>query len=626
MHQRYPTLRSLPQRRALWCAIAASSLVLGPVARIRAQELDAPSRAQLNAVKARLPDLGGAAAQELAGNDAGADSASASSTSMQTQNEVSAHADARAQALLNEALTQLTAGGQSGAGTDRLVSGLVNKGLRNGLDGLRTSGNPFFDRLQGGITFDYLTGKLSYDVLTVGTLLGERVEGHHLLAQIGAHNQVDRPTANLGLLYRWINPAQNLLLGGNAFYDRDFKTGAERLSAGVEAASGSVRAFSNIYAPLHSHWYVSPEDSEREERAAHGADLGLSYAPARLPALDLQVTGSRWDGQAVDVFGTGTTERNPLVYSAKLGYSPVPLITAGVEHSRVSGGEHDTQLLLQFNYQFGSPMAQQLQGSAAARNSVAAHLMAPVERQKRIVMETRDRYAAPPMFAASLVRAEVLEGHDYVSALVVTGGTPLMQFALSGPDADLFVLSTGQLQLAARDHDPATDSDGDNVYEVTVTVTDERGRTAQMQVQVTVLPDLTDTDGDGLTDKREAGLGTDPSNPDTDGDGLTDGAEVDGGTNPLDPNDPGLGVTGAEVHLDGVPLVGHPLVGQTLSAHLICREGVATCASSMQYQWSRETAPGSGEFADIAGATQATYVVDRGDQRRAFRVTARKMP
>jgi hypothetical protein len=617
------TARSSLQRHSLAYAIVSSLFAASLSPAAMANEPEQRSRTHLDAVKARLPDLTGASAHQGEEGAAGAEQENADETEPATlARDTSAQTSERT-ALANQALMHLMAAG-NGGGTDSLVSGLVNQGLQTGVGHLGASGLPFLGRLQGGVTYDHVTGKLSFDAVTLGTLAGNGSSGHHLLGQVGGHNQVDRPTANLGLIYRWINPTQDLMFGGNLFYDRDFKTGAERLGAGVEAATGSVRAFSNLYAPLSDRWYVSPEDDEIEERAASGVDVGLAYSPARLPALDLQLTGSRWDGQAVDVFGTGQTERDPTVYSAKIGYSPVPLISLSLEQSRVSGGEQDTQLMLQFNYQFGTPMAQQLKASAGRHNDVTSRLLEPVERQKRMVMETRDRYAAPPMFANPMVRTEILEGKDHFTPVVVSGGTPQKTYALSGLDAGLFVLAAGQLHLTARDYDKPTDSDGDNLYEVTVTVTDSRGRSAHQQVQIVILPDLTDTDGDGLTDKNEGAIGTDPTNPDTDTDGLTDGAEVEGGTDPLDPNDPGLGVTRAEVRLNGAPIQGHPIVGQTLSVHLICRDGSEACASSAQYQWTLETEPGSGQFADIPGATQPTYTPVRTDQRRAIRVTVRR--
>jgi hypothetical protein len=464
----------------------------------------------------------------------------------------------------------------SSVDSDTIVSGLVNDRLQAGVDKIGASKLPFLGKLQGGITYDNALGKIAYDLLAIDALYGNGEVGHNLLGQVGVHNQADRPTANLGVVYRWINAEQALMLGGNVFYDHDFKRGAKRFGAGVEAVTGNARAFSNVYAPLGDAWTVSPKDDEREERPARGFDLGLAYTPSLLPVLDLQLSGARWQGDAVDVFGGGKTERDPTVVSAKVAYTPVPLITAGLEHARSTGGQRDTSASLRFNYQFGVPMSEQLTSKASAqRNSIAFRALAPVEREQRIVMETRDRYAAPPMFAgATLVREEILEGRDYVAALAVTGGTALLHYTLSGADANVFVLSGNQLQLSARDFGAPADADGDNVYEVTVTVTDSRGRSAQKQFQVVVVEDATQTPGN---------------------------------------------IAKVSVHLDGAPLRGRPIVGQVLSVHLAC-EG--DCVSDATYQWERETTQGSGIYEAIPGANATTYTATREDQRRAIRVKA----
>ncbi|WP_324028156.1 Ig-like domain-containing protein [Maribacter sp. BPC-D8] len=65
---------------------------------------------------------------------------------------------------------------------------------------------------------------------------------------------------------------------------------------------------------------------------------------------------------------------------------------------------------------------------------------------------------------------------------------------------------------------------------ISITVTDPAGNSGTGTVTVSV-----DTDNDGLNDNDEVALGTDPNNADSDGDGINDGQEVNvDNTNPLD--------------------------------------------------------------------------------------------
>ena len=248
---------------------------------------------------------------------------------------------------------------------------------------------PFLGSLQGGITYDHASGLLRYDLSTVGKLYGNGT-GHHWLGQIGAHNEDDRDTVNAGLIYRWIDVDKAWLIGTNLFYDRDFDSGAQRASVGIEAATQQWRMFSNAYEGISNKWRDALVDGDRwEERVANGYDLGAAWSPGALPSLDFQLKASQWLGDAVDVFDSGVLHTDPLVWSAKIGYTPIPLLSLAFEQER-TGHEINHRIDMQFTYRFGQSLAEQLESSnVARRNDIAARALAPVERQHRIVMEKR---------------------------------------------------------------------------------------------------------------------------------------------------------------------------------------------------------------------------------------------
>jgi hypothetical protein len=64
---------------------------------------------------------------------------------------------------------------------------------------------------------------------------------------------------------------------------------------------------------------------------------------------------------------------------------------------------------------------------------------------------------------------------------------------------------------------------------------------------------------------------------------------------------------------------GNPQVDSELTATPTC---VTADCGTVTYQWEIESAPGSGTYASIAGATSSTYTPVRDDQRRMIRVVA----
>ncbi|MCP3671317.1 MAG: cadherin repeat domain-containing protein, partial [Gammaproteobacteria bacterium] len=73
---------------------------------------------------------------------------------------------------------------------------------------------------------------------------------------------------------------------------------------------------------------------------------------------------------------------------------------------------------------------------------------------------------------------------------ILDGDTPIgnITYTISGSDADLFSVDpvTGLVSMVAQDYESPTDLDGNNVYEVTLTATDEDNNSANLPFSVTV--------------------------------------------------------------------------------------------------------------------------------------------
>ncbi|MGO4552551.1 ZirU family protein [Lysobacter sp. 2RAF19] len=573
----------------------------------RSSNVEANSRAQTKNVQDSLPDIGGAAQ--------GPNKAKEAADSLTTK------AISAAQSAAKSSSTNTSA--SSTSATDQFKTDVANAAISSGLSTIKDSDNQFLQRLDGGITLGS-EGDVDVNLKTMGMLYGGEDKRHYLLTQFGVHNEGDRATANVGLVYRWIAPGDTWLLGANVFYDHDFDNGAHRVGLGVEAATQSLRFFANTYAPASDAWKTIDEAPDFEERAASGYDLGLTWSPTRAPGLDLTVKGSRWHGDQVDVFGTGQTYKDPFVLTTKVSYSPVPLFGIALEHDSAMGtGTRDTRVSFNFKYQLNESLgAQKARKNVAQKNDIRQRATDFVERENKIITEIREKDVPLAFVGPSVVNDSVMSDAIYSYQLQVIGAKEGHKFTLAGPDAALFTLVGNELRLDPTKMSSA-DLAKDNRFEATVNVVDGRGRVAQQHFIIDVI-DI-DPDGDGLSNEQEEHHGTDPNKPDTDADGIDDKTEVDSGTNPLDPNDPGTGntPTGVEVHFNGSPLSGAPIVGSVLNASVTCAGG-GKCTTPLVYQWQIESAVGSGTYIDIPGAVAETYTVTRGDQKRRIRVLATK--
>jgi hypothetical protein len=211
----------------------------------------------------------------------------------------------------------------------------------------------------------------------------------------------------------------------------------------------------------------------------------------------------------------------------------------GNQFVRLSGD----QLTANRTFDFESESAFSIRAKASASNGAS--------QIKNFTVQIIDVFEnRPPLFTS-------FNGSPSADIQIIENQTVAAKVSAEDPDAQslvfllaeekdfsIFSLSsaTGLLTFVPPPNfEKPADLDINNLYEVTILVSDGLATASQsLRITVTDDPDE-DTDGDGLTDRQEKKIGTDPMKPDTDGDGYSDGEERNQETNPLDKDDyPGV--------------------------------------------------------------------------------------
>lgn len=279
-----------------------------------------------------------------------------------------------------------------------------NQFLQEGVRAANESGLRFLRNLQGDLRHDFDNGRTSLELRTIDQVY--RKGANTGLLQLGGHNQNNRPTANLGGVYRRdIN--ERLMLGANAFLDYEFAKQHLRGSLGVEAIAPEFSFYGNVYAPM-SGWTGAKRDNRREERPASGMDLGMKYSPGFAPGLSLKANYFRWNGAAVDYFDNGRTQDRATGFKYGVQYKPVPLLSLGVEQTRVIGGASQTSVQLGVALNLSEPLSKQLRrGGETPVFNLDAHRNALVERENRIVLNTRQKLIILPLTVTTVLTDSV---------------------------------------------------------------------------------------------------------------------------------------------------------------------------------------------------------------------------
>ncbi|WP_352410129.1 YchO/YchP family invasin [Mixta sp. BE291] len=206
-------------------------------------------------------------------------------------------------------------------------------------------------------------------------------------SQLGVTQTDEGLVGNVGLGQRWV--ADNWLLGYNTFIDREMDSGLQRASLGTEAWSDFLRLSANYYTPL-SGW--RNRSSSQQNRMARGYDITTQGYLPFYRQLGVSVTWEQYLGDQVDLFNSGSLEKNPVAVKVGVNYTPVPLLTFTASHKEGESGQSQDQLGMRINYRPGVALSKQLSAdNVAEARSLRGSRYDFVERNTTPVLEFRQR-------------------------------------------------------------------------------------------------------------------------------------------------------------------------------------------------------------------------------------------
>lgn len=308
-----------------------------------------------------------------------------------------------------------------------------------------------------------------------------------LFTQLGGRRHDDRNSINGGFGYRHFN--EGWMWGTNIFYDRQVSGNQhQRLGVGTELGWDYLKLSANGYFRL-SDWISSSRYDDYDERAANGFDIrATGYLPA-YPQLGANIMYEQYFGHSVGLSGDDEDDRQKDPYAVTLGvnYTPVPLVTMGLNQKMGKSGENDTQVNLALTWTPGVPLSAQLDPSQVAlRRTLQGGRMDLVDRNNNIVLEYRKQELISLSLPAKL---EGAEQSKQVMTAKVKAKHGLDRIEWQG---DSFFSHGGKITAGSSPEQvvmtlPAWQGSGSNSYTLSATAWDKKGNASSPEkMSVTV--------------------------------------------------------------------------------------------------------------------------------------------
>jgi len=282
------------------------------------------------------------------------------------------------------------------AAASQEVASLMADATRYGED----NGIAFLRNLE--VTAEWYPGsRPSIEARTIDTLFESEALDHTVFLQASLRSDFEETTGNIGLGYRYLVPDSQWMLGINAFYDRAFPIGHERMSIGLEASRGDFTLFGNRYIAL-SDW--TEKNAAFDERPLSGWDAGIAGQVPGIEDLKVALAAYRWEEE---------TERDKTGLRFTADYAVGPALELGATVSADDRGEVRAGLRLSF--QFGAAAFGDGETLPTAERD---HRLDFVNRENRIHTEKRE---VPRNYAVQFLAADVTSSNQTSLAFALSG-------------------------------------------------------------------------------------------------------------------------------------------------------------------------------------------------------------
>ncbi|WP_118987288.1 inverse autotransporter beta domain-containing protein [Photorhabdus sp. CRCIA-P01] len=299
--------------------------------------------------------------------------------------------------------------------------------------------------------------------------------------QYGYRHKDSRDTVNLGIGTRlFIN---DWMYGANTFYDNDLTGNNSRFGLGGELWTNYLKMSANAYFRL-SNWHNSRDLINYYERPANGYDLIADMYLPSMPSLGAKIKYEQYFGDNVALFGTNNRQKDPYAATIGVNYTPIPLITAGIDYKLGKAGKSDGIFSFNVNYRFGIPLSEQLSPeNVSSLRSLAGSRYDLVERNNNIILN----YLKKQQHLRLVVPVLEISGYGgEVKPIQIQSDTPFKNIIWDMPE--LFQKNGGVINIEST-HGytiqlPEYQPDGKNDYTITGTSKDNQQK---VQIQTHVL-------------------------------------------------------------------------------------------------------------------------------------------